>query len=159
MNGISLLDTQLYALFFLIGAFTVKSLYEMKNWASRRDISELWLFFLITFVIHDAWFRPYRLSELGIKWIIIIGIAALFYLKDINFIVTDDKLALLAAVAILPLQIMLLMFVLYLVLLLILKKRLRHGFSHSKQIPTMPVITSSLILALLLSFFVISEYL
>ncbi len=155
MDAAYLLDTQLYALFFIIGALTVKSLTEMKNWASRRDIWELWFAFLIIFIVHDVALRPYRLRELGAKWLLISGTLALFYFKEIDFIVRDDKIALLAVMSILPLQEIALFIALYLVLVLALKRHLKHGFSHASKIPTMPLLTTSLISVLLISIFVI----
>ncbi len=148
------MDTQLYALFFIVGAFTVKSLFEMKNWAGRKDMWELWMIIFLVFVIHDAVLRPYRLRELGSKWLIISGLIALFYFKEIPLIVRDDKLALLAALSILPMLEVGLVVVLYAVLLLLLKTRLKHRFSHTKTIPTLPVMTTALITVLLVSIFV-----
>ncbi len=155
MNGTYLMDTQLYALFFIVGAFTVKSLFEMKNWASRKNMWELWVVFLIVFVIHDAVLRPYRLRELGSKWAIISGLIVLFYIKEIGFIVRDDKLALLAALSILPMLEVGLVVLVYAALILVLKKRLKHEFSHTNTVPTMPIMTTSLITVVLISIFVI----
>ncbi len=155
MDGISLLDIQLYALFFLLGAFTVKSLSEMMNWSGRRDMSELWMFFLIGFIAHDAILRPYRIRYMIIKWAVISTVAFLFLYKDIYFIVRDDKVALLAAMSILPLASMLVTAGIYVLLVFLFKRRLRHSFSHSKMIPTMPLLTTGLIISLLISFFLI----
>lgn len=149
MPGFPLLDIQLFSLFFLLGAFTVKSISELENWHTRRDMKELWIFFLIGFAIFDGVVRPYGNKELGIKWAMVIGVGVLFYLKDIEMIVWDDKIALLSAMAILTYILIPLLLGLYVLFLWLLKTRLRHKFSHSDDIPTMPLITSSLIFTVL----------
>ncbi len=155
MDSISLLDIQLYALFFLLGAFTVKSLSEMMNWSGRKDMSELWILFLIGFIIHDAILRPYRIRFIIVKWAVIAAVVFFFLYKDVYFVVRDDKAALLAAMSILPLISMLMVVGIYILLVILLKRRLRHKFSHSKMIPTMPVLTTGLIISLLISFFLL----
>ncbi len=154
MPGFPLLDIQLYSLFFLLGAFTVKSISEMENWHTRRNMVMLWLFFLVGFAIFDGYVRPYGLKELGVKWGMITGIAFLFYIKDIELIVWDDKIALLAAMAILPYLHIPLLLGFYVLLVWLFKTRLRHKFSHSDDIPTMPLITSSLIFTVLIFLYI-----
>lgn len=152
MMDIPLVETRLYSLFFLLGAFTVKSLYEMMNWSARRDMHELWIFFIAAFIVHDSALRPNGIFHVGGKWAMIGLIAILLYFKEIDFIVTDDKFALLAGMSVLPAILVPVLFFLYLVLVWLLKRRLKHGFSHSREIPTLPVLTISLILSVFILY-------
>lgn len=153
MDGLPLTDLQFYALFFMLGAFTVKSLSEMVNWSGRRDIYELWLLLFIGFILHDAILRPYRIRYMLLKWTVISLVFILFLYKDIHYIVRDDKVALLASMSILPFIPMMMVLGIYVALTLSMKKLLRDRFSHSKMIPTMPVLTVALISTLMVSFF------
>ncbi len=154
MEGITLLDIQLYGIFFLLGAFTVKSLSEMMNWSGRRDMSELWLIFLLGFIIHDTVLRPYRIRYSVLKWGVIAAVALFFLYKDVFFIVRDDKLALMAAMSVLPPIAMFALLGIYVLSVFLFKRRLRHTFSHSRMIPTMPVLTTALIMSLLISYYI-----
>ncbi|MFO7791380.1 MAG: hypothetical protein R6W73_00160 [Candidatus Saliniplasma sp.] len=148
-----LTGTQLYALFFLVGCFSVKSLLDLQNWASRRDLWELWIVFIVAMVGHDAVLQPGSTIYLGAKWVLIAVITSIFYLKEINFMVFDDKLAFLAALSLLhPLMTPFLVLI-HTGLVLLLKRRIKHGFSHSKKIPTLPVLTTALVFTVFLFFF------
>lgn len=145
-----LTDTQIYALFFIVGCFSVKSLLDLQNWASRKNLWELWIVFIFVMVGHDAIIQSTPIIYIGVKWIFIAVLVLIFYLKEIDFIILDDKIALIAALSLLhPLMIPFLILI-YTGLTLLLKRRIKHGFSHSKKIPTLPVLTAALVFSIFL---------
>ncbi len=139
--------------FFLVGCFSVKSLLDLQSWASRKNLWELWVVFIIAMIGHDIILFPSSRTFLGIKWSIFLIIVLFFYFKEIRFLVLDDKIALLAVVSLLHLYMISVFLILYTVLLLLLKRRIKHGFSHSKKIPTLPLSTSPVVFTVALFLF------
>ncbi len=148
-----LTETQIYALFFIIGCFSVKSLLDLKNWAARKHLWELWIILTITMVGHDFILRPSSLSFLLIKWLSIGAISLFFYFKEIRFMILDDKLAFLAAVSLIHLFMVPIFLLIFILLLLVLRTRIKHGFSLSKRIPTLPLSTTSLVFTVIIFLF------
>lgn len=143
-------ETQLYALFFLMGCFTVKSLLELYNWAGRKDMSELWVTFIAVLLVHDVLIRPDSMVMMGVKWGSIVLGSLFFYLKDLSFIFKGDKIAVLAGLSVLQGLQAPLLFLLYLAVVLAFKRRLKHDFSHSDMVPTLPVATVTLVVTLII---------
>ncbi len=148
-----LTDPQIYALFFLVGCFSVKSLLDLQNWASRKNLWELWIVFMIAMLGHDFLFQPSSTPYLAGKWGLLVVISLIFYFKDIDFIILDDKVAFLAALALLHPIMTPFFAIVYIGLILLFKRRLKHGFSHTKKIPTLPVLTTSLVFTVILFLF------
>ncbi|MFO7991660.1 MAG: hypothetical protein R6U61_05115 [Thermoplasmata archaeon] len=152
MTDVLFLDTQIYILLFLIGAFTVKTLSEMMNWSSRGDMSLLWILFIVVLVVHDAAFQPYGIMELVLKWGLVGVAASCCYMSYFDFMVKDDKLALLVAISILNFLLVVLVMLLFLAMVLFFRKKLEYLYQQagSEKIPAMPIITSSLIISVML---------
>ncbi len=148
-----LTNTQVYALFFLVGCFSVKSLLDLQSWESRKNLWELWIVFIVAMVGHDAVLQPNTTIFLGAKWGLLIAVTLFFYFKDIKFLILDDKIALIAALALLSPIMTPFMILIYTGLVLLLKKKLKLGFSHTKKIPTLPVLTSALVFTIILFLF------
>ncbi len=146
-------QSQLFAIFFLLGAFTVKSLIELTDWTNRKEIWELWALFLVVFAVRDGLVRGHSLLWLGGKWGAIVLIALYLYLHPPSFLVQDDKVALLAAMSILSLIYSLILLPIYLILISLFKTKLRHQFSHRKEIPTLPLLTWALVGDLMIFIF------
>ncbi|MGM0405714.1 MAG: hypothetical protein ACQEQM_06190 [Thermoplasmatota archaeon] len=143
-------ETQIYALFFLVGCFSVKSLLDMRNWASRKDLWELWIVFILVMIGHDAILQPSSTMYLAAKWFFLITVAVVFYFKEFKSLVLDDKIAFLAALALFSPLMTPFLAVIYTGLVLLLKRKIKHGFSHSKKIPTLPVLTTSVVFTVFL---------
>lgn len=141
-------ETQLYALFFLMGCFTVKSLSELYNWAGRKDMSELWISFIVILLVYDLIMRPGNFEMLGVKWGSIAVGSIFFYFQDLSFIFKGDKIALLASLSVLQGLQTPFLFLLYLAVVLAFKRNLKHSFSHSDMIPTLPITTAALVVTL-----------
>lgn len=141
-------ETQLYALFFLMGCFTVKSLSELYNWAGRKDMSELWISFIGILLVYDLIVRPESVEMLGLKWGSIAVGSIFFYFQDLSFVFKGDKIALMAGLSVLQGLQAPFLFLLYLTVILAFKRNLKHSFSHSDKIPTLPVTTVALVATL-----------
>lgn len=148
-----LTQTQIYAVFFLAGCFTVKSISELQNWSSRRDMSELWIVFILILGIYDAVLRPASMIMLGGKWASLIVIFLIFYREDIEFMVADDQFAFLAAISVLSPLLIPVLLLSYIILIFLLKNKVKHDFSHTKTIPTLPMVTISLAITTVGSIF------
>lgn len=152
MTDILFLDTQIYILLFLVGAFTVKTLSEMMNWSSRSDMSLLWILFLLVLFVHDAAYQPYSIMEMVLKWGLVGVVASCCYMSYFDFIMKDDKIALLVSISILSFLLVILVMLLFLAMVLFFRKKLEYLYQQagSEKIPTMPIITSSLIVSVML---------
>ncbi|MFW6038547.1 MAG: hypothetical protein ACOC89_03305 [Candidatus Saliniplasma sp.] len=127
---------------------------DLQNWASRRNLWELWVVFIIAMIGHDAFLQPSSTVFIIAKWVFILAITIFFYMKDIKSLVLDDKIAFLAGSALLNPLMTPFLALIYTGLVLLLKRKIKHGFSHSKKIPTLPVLTTALVFTVLLFLFI-----
>ncbi len=151
MVDIVMQEFQVYALLFLLGAATVKSLIDMKNWGSRRHLTEIWLIFPPLFLLHDILLQPDPLFYTLAKWSFIAVLFLFFHFKTIVPVPKEDFFALIAVITVLTPILIPIAFLIYSISLLSLKKKLRNRFPHhTKEIPTMQFVVIGAGVALLL---------
>ncbi len=154
MVDIVMQEFQVYALLFLLGAATVKSLIDMKNWGNRRYLTELWLVFPPIFFLYDLLLRPDASYLLAAKWSFVAFLLLFFYYKTIAPVSKEDFFALIAVLSVLTPVLIPAAFLIYFVLVFVLQKKLKYRFPHhTKEIPTMQFIVIGAGAAIVLLFF------
>ncbi len=154
LNALGMQEFQVYALLFLLGASTVKSLIDTKNWGNRRYLPELWYVFPPIFLIHDMVVRPDTPILLGVKWGLVVLLVVFYYFKEIRPVPTEDYFSLIALLSVLNPILASISLAIYLACLFLLRKKLRYRFPHhTKEIPTMQFIVMAGGISLLLLLF------
>ncbi len=150
--ALSLSGVQVYALFFLLGSFTVATVSDIKHLAAQREFVEVWFAFTAVVFALDlahAEFQPGIVFFL--KWLAIVALSVLSHRRvgAIFKLATGDVAACMAAASLLPFMLVLVFFALLKLLSIPLASMLSRGRGHY---PFMPVVTAATVGLLVTGF-------
>ncbi len=150
--ALSLSEVQVYALFFLLGSFTVATVSDIKHLAAQREFVEVWFAFTAVVFILDLARTGFRPDAVFIaKWAAVIVLSILTHRRVgwIFKLATGDVAACMAAAALMPFALVIAFFALLKIISIPLAPLLARGRGHY---PFMPVVTCATVGLLITGF-------